>query len=121
MLAGRDGMVHYGQLVPRGLYGWGGYGGSVFLWDPAREVGFAYIPTYLAWWVQRQESRLESLAASPGTTGRSSEPPGCSPRSTPASKHRTDPAPSNNQEVKFDYKHQAVAPHRYKLWQSPRR
>ena len=21
-------MIHYGQLVPRGLYGWGGYGGS---------------------------------------------------------------------------------------------
>ena len=48
-------MVHYGQLVPRGLYGWGGYGGSVFLWDPAREVGFAYIPTYLAWWDTRNQ------------------------------------------------------------------
>ena len=58
--AGRDGMVHYGQLVPRGLYGWGGYGGSVFLWDPAREVGFAYIPTYLAWWDTRS---LESVVS----------------------------------------------------------
>ena len=91
-LAGRDGMVHYGQLVPRGLYGWGGYGGSVFLWDPAREVGFAYIPTYLAWWVRSLGlSPLLTDVASPGTTGRSSEPPGCSPRSTPASKNRTDP------------------------------
>ena len=58
-------MVHYGQLVPRGMFGWVGYGGSgggsgvlggyapstVFLWDPEREVGFVYIPTYLAWWV----------------------------------------------------------------------
>ena len=73
-------MVHYGQLVPKGLYGWGGYGGSgeereihqnqsmwgwedflqedtfvnvkiiaVFLWDQEKELGFVYIPTYLAW------------------------------------------------------------------------
>ena len=79
--AGRDGMIHYGQLVPRGLYGWGGYGGSggqetlnyqtvykkalsphchdalltnkmivaVFLWDKEKQLGFVYIPTYLAW------------------------------------------------------------------------
>ena len=72
-------MIHYGQLVPRGLYGWGGYGGSggqetlkyqtvknrhchlmmlfwtnkmivaVFLWDKEKQLGFVYIPTYLAW------------------------------------------------------------------------
>ena len=65
-------MVHYGQLVPKGLHGWGGYGGSgeekefhqnqrtgrklvsvesiaVFLWDQERELGFVYIPTYIAW------------------------------------------------------------------------
>ena len=24
---------------------------AVFLWDPEKEVGFVYIPTYLAWWV----------------------------------------------------------------------
>jgi len=30
---------HYGELVPAGMYGWGGYGGSVFLWDPRNEIG----------------------------------------------------------------------------------
>ena len=56
-------MVHYGQRVPKGLYGWGGYGGSggqklmlenqeifsVFLWDQEKQLSFVYIPTYLAW------------------------------------------------------------------------
>ena len=25
-------------------------GGSLFLWDPARQIGFSYVPTYLAWY-----------------------------------------------------------------------
>ena len=47
---GDDGQLQYGQIVPQGMYGWGGYGGSLFLWDPARQIGFAYVPTYLAWY-----------------------------------------------------------------------
>ena len=53
----------WGLLVPRGLYGWGGFGGSggenmgiknlifisAFVWDLEKEIGFAYVPTYLAW------------------------------------------------------------------------
>ena len=63
----------WGLLVPRGLYGWGGFGGSgkhiwdpyycevdeltnihlfnsaVFVWDLENEIGFSYVPTYLAW------------------------------------------------------------------------
>ena len=53
-------MDYYGGHTYQDYYGWGGYGGSVFLWDPAREVGFAYIPTYLAWWDTRS---LESVVS----------------------------------------------------------
>jgi len=59
---GRDGMVHYGQLVPKGLHGWGGYGGSVFLWDQERELGFVYIPTYLAWYDRKKERATNLLS-----------------------------------------------------------
>lgn len=30
-----------------GFYGWLGYGGSVFQWEPQLKVGFAYVPTLL--------------------------------------------------------------------------
>jgi len=60
--AGRDGMIHYGQLVPRGLYGWGGYGGSVFLWDKEKQLGFVYIPTYLAWYDRKKERATNLLS-----------------------------------------------------------
>jgi len=60
--AGRDGMIHYGQLVPRGLYGWGGYGGSVFLWDREKQLGFVYIPTYLAWYDRKKERATNLLS-----------------------------------------------------------
>jgi len=30
-----------------GFYGWMGYGGSVFQWNPEHEVGFGYVPTSL--------------------------------------------------------------------------
>ena len=32
-----------------GYYGWFGYGGSVFQWNPDLRIGFAYTPTYLYW------------------------------------------------------------------------
>ena len=52
---------HYGELVPSGMYGWGGYGGSVFLWDPRHEVGFAYVPTYLAWYDREKQRGVRCL------------------------------------------------------------
>ncbi len=30
-----------------GFYGWGGYGGSIFQWNPELKIGFAFIPTVL--------------------------------------------------------------------------
>lgn len=32
-----------------GYYGWFGFGGSVFQWYPDYKIGFAYVPTLLAW------------------------------------------------------------------------
>ena len=48
-------ILHYGQLVPSGMFGWGGYGGSLFLWDSTNEIGFVYIPTYLAWYDREKQ------------------------------------------------------------------
>jgi len=45
----------WGLLVPRGLYGWGGFGGSVFVWDLENEIGFAYVPTFLAWYDREKQ------------------------------------------------------------------
>jgi len=50
----------WGLLVPRGLYGWGGFGGSAFVWDLEKEIGFAYVPTYLAWH-DREKQRATRL------------------------------------------------------------
>lgn len=33
-----------------GFYGWYGIGGAVFQWHPAMKVGFAYVPTLMAWY-----------------------------------------------------------------------
>ena len=30
-----------------GFYGWGGLGGSIFVWHPELKIGFAFIPTKL--------------------------------------------------------------------------
>ncbi|MEP0202214.1 MAG: serine hydrolase domain-containing protein [Halioglobus sp.] len=30
-----------------GFYGWMGFGGSIFQWDPDRDIGFAFVPTSL--------------------------------------------------------------------------
>jgi len=60
---GEDGGGHYGQTVVRGMYGWGGYGGSMFLWDPKSEIGFAYIPTYLAWYDSKKRRATDCLKA----------------------------------------------------------
>ena len=32
-----------------GYYGWFGYGGSVFQWNPNLKIGFGYTPTLLHW------------------------------------------------------------------------
>ena len=32
-----------------GFFGWFGYGGSVFQWNPELQIGFAYTPTLLHW------------------------------------------------------------------------
>ena len=58
-----DEFRHYGQQVPQGMYGWGGYGGSVFLWDPKNEIGFAYVPTYLAWYDRQKLRGVRCLQA----------------------------------------------------------
>ena len=54
-------IVHYGDQLPRGLYGWGGYGGSLFLWSPQHNIGFAYIPTYLAWYDRGKQRAVRCL------------------------------------------------------------
>ena len=54
-------IVHYGDQVPRGFYGWGGYGGSVFLWSPEHNIGFAYIPTYVAWYDRGKQRAIKCL------------------------------------------------------------
>ena len=46
----------WAQNVPRGMFGWNGYGGSVHVWDVERGIGFAYVPTYLAWYGQRERA-----------------------------------------------------------------
>ena len=53
----------YGQRVPKGLYGWGGFGGSVYLWDPERNISFAYVPTYLAWYDREKKRGVKCLQA----------------------------------------------------------
>ena len=62
------------------MYGWGGYGGSVFLWDPRTELGYldmstqiylqylhisryAYVPTYLAWYDREKQRGVGCLQA----------------------------------------------------------
>ena len=54
-------IVHYGQQVPRGVYGWGGYGGSIFVWHPEHNIGFAYVPTYLAWYDRGKQRAVHCL------------------------------------------------------------
>jgi len=44
-----------------GFYGWIGYGGSVFQWEPQLKVGFAYVPTLLEFhcMANRKGARLQ--------------------------------------------------------------
>ena len=55
--------AHLDHLVPCGMYGWVGYGGSLHLWDPAQEIGFAYVPTYLAWYDKSWQRAVRCLKA----------------------------------------------------------
>merc|ERR1719400_1372668 len=32
-----------------GFYGWYGFGGSVFQWQPEHQIGFAFVPSLLFW------------------------------------------------------------------------
>ena len=45
------------------MFGWGGYGGSMFVWDPRLEVGVAYVPTYLAWYDREKQRGVRCLQA----------------------------------------------------------
>ena len=56
-----EGFKQYSELVPAGMYGWFGYGGSLFLWDPQREIGIAYVPTYLAWYDRDKQRGVRCL------------------------------------------------------------
>ncbi len=38
---------HLFYLQREGFYGWMGYGGSVFQWNPDLKISFAYVPTEL--------------------------------------------------------------------------
>lgn len=37
------------KKLRHGYFGWLGFGGSAFQWHPEAQIGFAYVPTYLAW------------------------------------------------------------------------
>ena len=56
-----QGLLHYGDQVPPGFYGWGGYGGSLFLWSPQHRLGFAYVPSYLAWYDRGKQRAIKCL------------------------------------------------------------
>ena len=45
------------------MYGWIGYGGCLHLWDPAHEIGFAYVPTHLAWYDRSWQRAIRCLTA----------------------------------------------------------
>ena len=54
---------HHTTLVPAGLYGWNGYGGALHVWDPELELGFAYVPTYLAWYDPEKIRAMRCISA----------------------------------------------------------
>ena len=54
---------HHTTLVPAGLYGWNGYGGALHVWDPELEIGFAYVPTYLAWYDPEKIRAMRCISA----------------------------------------------------------
>jgi len=42
-----------------GYFGWFGYGGSVFQWNPELQIGFAYTPTMMEWYdISNNKGRL---------------------------------------------------------------
>ena len=47
--------------VPNTMHGWNGYGGSLHVWDNDLEIGFAYVPTYLAWYDQKRQNATKIL------------------------------------------------------------
>ena len=53
----------WAQRIPRGMFGWNGYGGSVFVWDLERQLSFAYVPTYLAWYDKERRRAVKCLKA----------------------------------------------------------
>ena len=51
----------WAQQMPAGMFGWNGYGGSVHVWDNEMEIGFAYVPTYLAWYDRERKKAIRCL------------------------------------------------------------
>ncbi len=45
--AGAGGLNHAANKGRDGFYGWMGLGGSIFQWQPERQIGFAFVPTSL--------------------------------------------------------------------------
>ena len=45
----KNGMLFKHNKYRRGYFGWQGFGGSVFQWNPEYRIGFSYVPTFLAW------------------------------------------------------------------------
>jgi len=53
----------WAQQIPARMYGWNGYGGSVHVWDREMQIGFAYVPTYLAWYERERKRAVRCLKA----------------------------------------------------------
>ena len=49
ILGGINKFSEEGGVGRDGYFGWFGYGGSVFQWNPELKIGFAYTPTLLHW------------------------------------------------------------------------
>ena len=44
-----------------GFVGWQGFGGSVMLWHPGHNIGFAYTTTDFSWWDLATNTRARKL------------------------------------------------------------
>lgn len=58
------GMAYWGKWV-EGFWGWMGFGGSIFQWNPDLELSFAYVPADLMAMdgYNSRALRLQSIAA----------------------------------------------------------
>ena len=53
----------WAQKIPARMHGWNGYGGSVHVWDRELQIGFAYVPTYMAWYNRERQRAVRCLKA----------------------------------------------------------